>query len=254
MHRMRRLIAMAGTALACALAIANQAPAELIRSRSVRCYPDIAADINGTQTYKYDPATQTGTFEVSNTPYLLSLSPSLTGESPIQPTADGTRRQVVSLTLDRNGHLVDDPDNTYALYGTVVLGGQTFSGLLLEGKPTAFGARAPEDGTALRSEGPSDPAAHAGKDVFDLSMKITGGVLAARFGRDLYMRIVPRADTFDGQFTRDFSGSAAQSNTRGDRPSRNVPEPSTLVIVIACAAGLALWRRRPWSSRDARRP
>ena len=53
--------------------------------------------------------------------------------------------------LDRNGHLVDDPENSYALYGTVVLGGQTFSGLLLEGKPTAFGARARRLGPGRRS-------------------------------------------------------------------------------------------------------
>ena len=54
--------------------------------------------------------TQTGTFAVTNTPYLLQLDPSNAGESQIQPNDDGTRRQVVSLTLDRNGQLVDNPD------------------------------------------------------------------------------------------------------------------------------------------------
>lgn len=141
MHRMRSLIAKAGVTLACVLALASRAPAELIRHKAVRAYPDIAADINGVQTYTYNPVTETGTFQVTNTPYLLALDPSMAGELQIEPNDDGTRRQVVSLMLDRNGHLVDNPENSYALYGTVVLGGQTFSGLLLEGKPTAFGCR-----------------------------------------------------------------------------------------------------------------
>jgi hypothetical protein len=246
MHRMRSLIATAGATLACLLSLGDRVSAELIRPRTVRAYPDIAADINGVQTYTYNPVTQTGMFQVTNTPYLLALDPSKAGELEIAPNGDGTRRQVVSLILDRNGHLVDDPDNSYALYGTVVLGGQTFSGLLLEAKPTAFGARVltsptqadpAQDGVAEAEVGP-------GKDVFDLNLKITGGALASRFGSELYMRVVPAADTFDGQFTRDFWGRAARSNTRTYRASKNVPEPSTLLIVLACAAGLALWHRR----------
>jgi hypothetical protein len=234
MHRMRGLVAQAALILACATALGIQAHAELIRPKAVRAYPDIAADINGVQTYTYNPATQTGTFQVTNTPYLLAQGPSNAGESQIQPNDDGTRQQVVSLRLDRNGRLIDDPANSYALYGTVVLGGQTFSGLLLEGKPTAFGAVAPGAATV----------GTPGTDVFDLSMKITGGALADRFGKDLYMRIIPKANTFDGQFTRDFSGSAAKSNTRGYHAPSVVPEPTPLVFLLACGAGLALWRRR----------
>jgi hypothetical protein len=67
--------------------------------------------------------------------------------------------------------------------------------------------------------------------------------LADRFGKDLYMRIVPKADTFDGQFTRDFSGSAARSNTRGYNAPSVVPEPTPLLFVLVCGASLALWRR-----------
>jgi hypothetical protein len=249
MHRMRILFATAGVTLACVLALGTPAGAELIRPKAVRAYPDIAADINGVQTYTYDPVTETGTFQVTNTPYLLALDPSMAGELQIEPNDDGTRRQVVSLMLDRNGHLVDNSENSYALYGTVVLGGQTFTGLLLEGKPTAFGARA-VGSSAVADPGSAGEAAVAesggggsGQDVFDLNMKITGGALAGRFGPDLYMRITPRADTFDGQFNRDFSGRAARSNTRAYRASKSVAEPSTLLILLACGAGLALWRR-----------
>jgi hypothetical protein len=234
MHRMRGLFAMAGFTLSCVFGSMTQAPAELIRPKASRAYPDIAADINGVQTYTYDPSTQTGTFQVVNTPYLLAQGPSNAGESQIQPNDDGTRRQVVSLQLDRNGRLIDDPANSYALYGTVVLGGQTFTGLLLEGKPTAFGAMAPG----------AEAVGVTGRDAFDLSMKITGGALADRFGPDLYMRIIPKADTFDGQFTRDFSGSAAKSNTRGYHAPSVVPEPSTLALLVAFGVCLALWRRR----------
>jgi hypothetical protein len=236
MHRMRGLVAKVGLTLACAIVLGTQAPAELIRPKAGRAYPDIAADINGVQTYTYDPSTQTGTFQVTNTPYLLAQGPANSGDSQIQPNDDGTRRQVVSLILDRNGRLIDDPANSYALYGTVVLGGQTFRGLLLQGKPTAFGAVAPDSSSAT--------VGTPGKDVFDLNMKITGGALADRFGPDLYMRIVPKADTFDGQFTRDFSGSAAKSNTRGYHAPSVVPEPSTFLILLACGGGFAIWRHR----------
>jgi hypothetical protein len=238
MHRMRGLVAKAGLTLACAIAFATTAPAELIRPKQGRAYPDIAADINGVQTYTYNPATETGTFEVTNTPYLLTLGPSTAGESQIQPNDDGTRRQVVSLMLDRDGRLIDHPENTYALYGTVVVEGQTFSGLLLKGKPTAFGARITD----------AEAVGNPDKDVFDLNMKITGGALADRFGPDLYMRIIPKADTFDGQFTRDFSGSAAQSNTRGYQPPSTVPEPSSFYLLLICGAGLVFWRRRLWTA------
>jgi hypothetical protein len=256
MHRMRTLFARAGLTVACALGLGKPTSAELIRPKEVRAYPDIAADISGVQTYTFDPVSQTGTFQVVNTPYLLALDPSKSGETQIEPNDDGTRRQVVSLTLDRQGRLVDDPANSYALYGTVVLGGRVFSGLLLEGKPTAFGARVrgsnpdsdpgavgpAETGTATRGD--------SRQDVFDLNMKITGGALAGRFGSDLYMRVVPRADTFDGQFTRDFSGRSARSNTRAYQASKSVAEPSTLLLLLTGGAALVLGHRRLRIVRD----
>jgi hypothetical protein len=59
------------------------------------------------------------------------------------------------------------------------------------------------------------------------------------------MRIDPKNDTFDGQFTLDFSGDSARSNTRGLNAPSVVAEPSTLVVLLASGALLIFWRRRP---------
>ena len=47
----------------------------------------------------------------------------------------------VSLTgLVGNGVLTAGPSNTYALYGTIIAGGETYTGLLLSGTPKSFGS------------------------------------------------------------------------------------------------------------------
>ena len=57
--------------------LASRARGDLIRSVPARSFPDIAGDIVGSQTYTYDPITQTGMFEVVNAPHLISLGPSV---------------------------------------------------------------------------------------------------------------------------------------------------------------------------------
>lgn len=235
MPRMRRLVARMGLVCVALVALAAELPAELIRPRAGRAYPDIAADIHGLQTYTYDPTTGTGQFQVTNTPYLMALGPSTASEIDVRPTADGTRQQIVRLKLDRDGRLIENPENTYEVYGTVVLGGKTYVGLLLKGTPTSFGSKE--------------------MDVFDLDMKLTGGALQPLFGDDAYLRIEPGGrSTFDGRFTRDFNGTEAQTNIRGYHAPRAlaVPEPTTCLILLACGAGwLAL--RRGLRGRDATR-
>jgi hypothetical protein len=234
MHRMRCFVAKAGGMVLLITLLDSRAPAELILPAAGRAYPDIAADINGVQSYTYDPTTQTGAFQVTNTPYLLALGPTAADEYSVQPNSDGIRRQVVSLTLDPNGHLVDNPSNSYALYGTVVVQGQTFDGLLLQGKPTSFGSQ------------DLGPVGIATSDVYDLNMKVTGGKLAQAFGPDAYMRITPELlSTFEGSFTKDFSGDKAGSNTRGYHSLNPipVPEPSTLVILLASCGAALVYRR-----------
>jgi hypothetical protein len=201
------------------VALANRVPAELIRPRAGRAYPDIVADVHGVQTYTYDPTTRTGEFQVTNTPYLMALGPSTASEVNVQPTDDGTRQQIVKLTLDQNGRLVNDPDNTYEVYGRVVVGGQTYDGLLLKGTPTSFGSM--------------------NRDVFDLNMKITGGALQPIFGDDAYLRIAPGGQSsFDGSFTRSFSGTEALSNIRGYHAPRPLPVPEPAAILVLLAGGL----------------
>jgi hypothetical protein len=129
----------------------------------------------------------------------------------------------------------------------VVIGDRTYQGILLEGKPTAFGAEAKES-SSRRSKGP---------EVFDLNMEITGGELAQAFGEEAYLRIVPQVgSTFNGQFTTDFSSEKPLSNLRASRKGlpATVPEPTTLVTLLTFGAGVLAYRiRRRLASRSTRR-
>ena len=205
MQRMRSNIARAGLVVSLFLVIGAGLPArgDLIRPKPGRSFPDIAGDIVGTQTYKYDPTTQTGIFALINAPHLISLGPSDDDLVPMQPEKDGTLTQSLKMKLDGAGHLVDSPANRFEIRGTVVIGGQPYEGLLLEGKPTAFGVGGPGTSTS------SNP------DVFDLNMEITGGKLKKKFGNQAYLRITPQAhSTFQGDFTADFSGDKPLTNLR----------------------------------------
>jgi hypothetical protein len=229
MHRMRCAFAKAALSLFLALVGVASASAELIQAPGGRAYPDLAGAITGTQKYVFDPSTRTGTFQASNTPFLLTTGPATSNESIVQPDADGIRSQVINLRLDQNGQLVSDPNNSYSLYGTVVVGGKTFQGLLLQAKPTAFGAQA---GT---------PAS------FNLDLKVTGGELAQTFGPSVYMEVRSGVDsTFDGSFAKSFSTTIDSSNTLGYQspPAAPVPEPQTLVVLLAGGVWLFFQRRR----------
>jgi hypothetical protein len=121
----------------------------------------------------------------------------------------------------------------FQLFGTVVIGNQVYRGLLLEGKPTAFGAQA-QQGAALSSA-----------DVFDLNMKITGGKLASTFGPEAYFRVVPQShSTFQGNFATSFSGDKPLTNLRalqGILPA-SVPEPSPLWVFLMGGTGFVAVR------------
>ena len=141
---------------------------DLIRSSPARTFPDIAGDIAGAQTYTYDPTTQTGTFEFVNAPHLISLGPSVQDMFHMLPDQDGTLSQSLQMKLDRNGRLVNSPENRFQIRGSVLIGDRVYHGLLLEGRPTDFGA-AVQETKAVKNMRP---------EVFDLNMTITGGELA----------------------------------------------------------------------------
>jgi len=224
----------------------SPARGDLIRSSPSRSFPDIAGDIVGAQTYTYDPVTQTGTFQVFNAPHLISLGPAVTDMVPMLPEQDGTLSQSLRMKLDRNGRLVDSPNNTFQIRGTVVIGEQTYRGLLLEGTPTAFGAPA-QDGSPARNKNP---------DVFDLNMRITGGQLKEAFGTEAYLRITPQSrSTFNGQFTVDFSSEKPLTTLRATRKGlpAAVPEPTALLTLLTCGAGLLACRLRGYLTRSQNR-
>jgi hypothetical protein len=233
--------------LAWIAALSPYARADLIRSSPSRSFPDIAGDIVGTQTYTYDPVSQTGVFQVVNAPHLISLGPSLKDMFQMLPEHDGTLTQSLQMKLDRHGRLINSPANTFEIRGTVVIGDQTYQGVLLKGTPTAFGAVVPDDSRSREKNG----------EVFDLNMKITEGKLKEAFGSEAYLRITPQAgSTFDGRFTIDFSSDRPLTNLRPSRPGlpAAVPEPSALITFLMIGAGVLVLRlRRRFAARPNRR-
>jgi hypothetical protein len=243
MQRMRTVFARTGLVLF--LILAPAARADLIRAAPGRSFPDIAGDIGGSQRYVYDPATQTGTFALINAPHLISLGPSVKDLVPIRPDPHGTLTQTLELKLDRNGHLIHSPLNRFEIVGTVVINNQTYEGLLLRGRPTAFGI-AGRDRTAEKNP-----------EVFGLNVEIEEGKLADAFGPEAYLRIIPQANsTFRGEFTRDFSADRPLTNLLALDRDLSGPGPGTAAVLgfLAAAAGLLTWRLLRAVARPLRRP
>jgi hypothetical protein len=247
MQRMCSVIARVGLTLFFVALTGLYSPVcgDLIRSKPERSFPDIAGDIVGVQTYTYDPISQTGTFAVVNAPHLISLGPSVKDMLNMLPGQDGTLSQSLLMKLDRHGRLIDSPNNKFEIRGKVIIGDKTYEGLLLEGKPTAFGADLKAASSAKNLE------------MFDLSMRITGGELARAFGDDAYLRIRPQdKSTFDGQFTTDFSSERPLTNLRAFRKPlpTAIPEPTPLITFLTCGAGLVVYKlRRYFGRRTPRR-
>jgi len=225
MHRMRQSLIF--SLIGFMVATSGIARGALIQPNTERKYPDIAADVNGVVNYNYSNGQ--GTFTMRNTPFLLATGPDAAQEATILPTADGTRVQNVSVALDSTGNLVNSASNSYSLYGSTTVAGQNFTGLLLQGTPTSFGAQ--DNGSF---------------DMFDLGIKVTGGALADAFGSNAYMLIRPELQSsFTGAFDSNFTAQKATSNTRGNyTPPAPVPEPATWMILVGGGAGLAMFNRR----------
>lgn len=230
--------------LALLAALPLPARADLIRAAPGRAFPDIAGDIGGSQTYVYDPATQTGTFALINAPHLICLGPSGKDLIPLQPDRDGTLHQTLELKLDRSGHLIDSPLNRFEIRGTVIINDRVYEGILLKGRPTAFGI-AGQDHPAMKNP-----------EVFGLNMMIEGGQLAGTFGSEAYLRIIPQANsTFRGEFTCDFSGEKPLTNLVAvdRRISAGAIGPASLFALLAGAVALLAWRVVRYPARSPRR-
>ena len=243
MHRMRRLTLSAGLIVLAGLVFPGRASADLLRPNDQREFPDITAFANGSQSYMYDATTGTGVFRLNNVPFLMTTGKTSTGsfdEHDLTTSDQGQKTQTVTAVLDSAGKLVDSDQNSYSLYGKVTVGGQTYNGLLLQGKPVAFGSQ--DLGKAV-----------SGEDIFDLQLKITGGVLADSYGPDAYIRVASESNsTFTGVFTSDFSSEKVLTNThRTTTPIPSpVPEPTALVVLLACGAVLFRHGRRRITSAD----
>lgn len=242
MQRMHRSFVVGVFALSLA-AFSPAASADLLRPKDTREFPDLTAFANGYQTYSYDSASRTGTFQLANVPFLLTQGKNTDGsfnETNIGKTDDGIQTQKITAVLDANGKLVDSPLNTFQVYGKVVLDGQTYSGLLLQGTPTAFGSQ------TLK------PTVD-GEDLFDMNLQITGGSMADLYGKNAYMRITAEANsTFNGVFTTAFASEKVLTNvhTVSSVLPQPAPEPATLYVLLACGAGLFYRGRRRIAARE----
>lgn len=241
MDRMRHFTAMLTLSAGLLGLGASPAAAALLKPGATRSYPDIAADINGKVIYNYDEATNTGIFDVTNTPYLIAGGSTASSEFAVNPGSDGIRSQLFRIKVDGAGNLVADAGNTYELYGSITAGDQTFSGLLLKGTPKEFGS--------LDLDGVLGAASTTGLgvDIFDANIDITGGSLARFFGTSAYLRITPELEsTFAGSFSEDFTALKATSNTRsyGSPEPFPIPEPTAVAILLAGGAAFLYRRRR----------
>ncbi len=241
MHRMRYFTALLTLSAGLLGLAGSPASAALLKPGATRSYPDIAADINGKVMFDYDEASNTGIFNVTNTPYLIAGGSTATSEFAVNPNTDGVRTQVFNIKVDGAGNLVMDAGNTYELYGSITAGDQTFSGLLLKGTPKEFGS--------LDLDGVLGAGATSGLgvDIFDANIDITGGSLARFFGDSAYLRITPELEsTFSGSFSEDFTALKATSNTRayGSPEPFPIPEPTAVAVLLAGGAGFLYRRRR----------
>ena len=217
------------------LGLGNQVRGDLIRPKALRSYPDIAGDVVGSQTYTFDPNSKTGVFRVTSAPQLIALGPGGGEMASVTPDQEGNLTQQLRLKLDQHGHVVDNPENRFQLYGSVVIGNQVYRGLLLEGRPMDFGAQLP-NGRFI-----------TGLDVFDLNLRITGGQLAAAFGSEAYLRIMPQSNsTFRGSFAASFSGKRPLTSLRATRKHLPwaTPEPAPVVTLLVAGAGIMARRLR----------
>ncbi len=244
MERMHRLALALGVIFA-ALASAPDSRAALLHPTDTSQFPDLSAGfVSGTLQYAAD----SGQLSIQNVPYALALGTSSSAQFDVTADAANQRTQTLDVTLNPDGTVNQSGANSYNLFGQVTIDGKTYSGLLLSGTPTAMGS------LNLAAA----PTNVQGEAMFDFDVSVTGGLLANAFGSEAYIRLTAeRWSTFNGSFTQDFSAGKIASNIRGYslNPPVPIPEPTTLVVLIACGgAGLLTRLRRRISREDLEAP
>jgi hypothetical protein len=234
MHRMRRFFIMTGLLALSIVFGASNVRADLLHpSTDPQTYPDVIANLGAGVSYSYDPSVQQGEFHLKNTAYVLVTGTNASDELDINPTSDGSRYQVLNVTLDKNGNYVNDPGNLYQLFGTVTTAnGQTYSGLLLQGKPIDFAS-----------------STAGGVTQFQSDLKLDGsGALASLFGPNSYISLIAETGNgFKGTWQSDFTISKVSSNTHGPNVNPQpfpVPEPTAMIVLIAAGMGIVFRHRR----------
>lgn len=233
MHRMRRLFALSALLALTLIFGASASRADLLHpSTTPQTYPDIIANLGAGVSYSYDPTVQQGDFHLKNTAYVLVTGTSSSDEIDINPTSDGSRYQVLNVALDQNGNFVSDPGNLYQVYGSVTINGQTYSGLLLQGKPIDFASSNAQ-----------------GVTQFQADLKLDGsGALSSMFGPNSYIHLIAETGNgFTGTWQSDFTISKVSTNTHG--PDVNpqpfpIPEPTATVVLVVAGMGVVFRHRR----------
>lgn len=239
MHRMRDHFGRAGFILTGCLALGLGLPTgvrgDLIRPDAAQSFPDLSGDIVGTQNYAYDKTSGRGLFQVNSAPSILALGPKQSSEFYVYDLPGQARSQSIQMTLDSTGHLISGSGNSYSLYGSVTVAGQSYSGLLLQGTPDQFGYLPQTQAMGAMS-------------VYDLHMTLSGGLLKGFYGPDAYVRVIAETNSsFSGSFSQSFVGLKTLTNVRAyNSPSpAPVPEPGTFAILLVFGgAGLFYHRRR----------
>jgi hypothetical protein len=232
MERMHRLALALGTTFVVLAFSAPASRAALLHPTDTSQFPDLSGGyVSGTLQY----TASNGDLAIQNTPYALALGTTTATQYAVTADPAGQQSQTLDVTLNPDGTVKQGASNTYDVYGQVTVNGTTYSGLLLSGTPTAMGS------LNLAAA----PTNVAGSSMFDLDVSVTGGLLASVFGSEAYIRLTAeRWSTFNGSFTQDFSAGKISSNIRGYylTPPVPIPEPTTLVVLIACG-GAGLLRR-----------
>ena len=240
MHRMRRFFVSAGLAALVLATTGTLATAGLLRPDAGQAYPDIigASAVEGSQSYTYDASAQKGLFSVTNLPLHIWGGTDGTTGYDISPDTNGQRFATVTAALDSTGKLIaNDPSNSYQIWGSVTAKGVNYTGLLLQGTPTAFGS---QNLSSLDSS-------LKGKALYDMDLKVTGGALKDFFGKDAYLYVsAETGSTFMGDFTKNFSATKVTTNTRGYNSPKPfpIPEPTTFLVLVTAGTGLLFSKHR----------